>query len=247
MSACYNTHTMPLAVKPYKKEYDYSYTLGVYPTMELLAQRPQAVSKVYLHPKGFENEGAQLIYDVCEKNKILAVEDGTLIERLSGKDNVYAVGVFNKYVCQLSEANHTVLVNPSDTGNLGSIIRSMTAFGCRNLAIISPGVDIFDPRAIRASAGSVFGINFEYFAKFEDYSRRFPNHKKYLFMTDGTESLSKFKVTSPCSLVFGNESSGLPADLKKFGETVKIEQTETTDSLNLAVAVGVALHQVFIH
>ena len=42
-----------------------------------------------------------------------------------------------------------VLVNPSDMGNMGTIIRTMLGFNYVNLAIIRPGVDVFDPRVIR--------------------------------------------------------------------------------------------------
>ena len=57
---------------------------------------------------------------------------------------------------ELDDANHVVLVNPGDMGNMGTIIRTMLGFNYSNLAIIKPGVDVFDPRVIRASMGALF-------------------------------------------------------------------------------------------
>lgn len=48
-------------------------------------------------------------------------------------------------------ARHVVLHNPSDVGNVGTILRSALGFGFRDVAIIRPGVDPFDPRVLRAS------------------------------------------------------------------------------------------------
>ena len=54
-------------------------------------------------------------------------------------------------------------------GNLGTILRSCLGFGMKDIAIIKPGVDIFDPKVVRASMGSIFSLNISYFNSFEDY------------------------------------------------------------------------------
>ena len=71
----------------------------------------------------------------------------------------------------LQEGNHVVLVNPGDMGNMGTIMRTMLGFNYYNLAIIRPGVDVFDPRVLRASMGAMFHLNIEYFDSFEDYGK----------------------------------------------------------------------------
>lgn len=55
---------------------------------------------------------------------------------LSMKENTYVIGVFEKYVTDLSwEESHIVLVNPGDSGNLGTILRTGLGFGFRDYAI----------------------------------------------------------------------------------------------------------------
>lgn len=91
--------------------------------------------------------------------------------------------------------------------------------------------------------GSVFTTNFQYFETIAEYLKHFPRHKKYAFMTDGQSGLETIShAHKPFALIFGNEATGLPADMKRIGETVRIKQSELVDSLNLGVSVSIALH-----
>jgi len=56
------------------------------------------------------------------------------------------------------EENHIVLVEPRNMGNVGTIIRTMLGFGYRNLVMIGPAVDIFDPMVIRSTMGALFKL-----------------------------------------------------------------------------------------
>lgn len=230
-------------IKPYIKKYGHSYSFGVYPTLELLKYRRAEVIKVLLHTKGKQNDGVKKIIQDCQRNHIKFEYADGVINKLSNSENTYAVGVFQKYKNGIEVgANHLVLVNPEDMGNLGTIIRTAIGFGVKNLAIIKPGVDCFDPKVVRSSMGSLFQINIEYFDYFEDYKKVHKN-KPYLFMIDGDKELSGVKFQKPFSLVFGSESAGLDESMRKFEETVFIKQSKGVDSLNLSISVGVALYE----
>ena len=151
-------------MKRYNKKNDYSYTFGAFPTYELLENRPENVEKILIH-----STASKEIYDkiklLCDKNDIPLVINDKLLEKLREKDSCIVVGVFHKFQCEMEKGeNHVVLVNPSDTGNMGTIIRTCIGFGIRNLAIIEPAVDIFNPKVIRASMGSLFHLNYKYFS-----------------------------------------------------------------------------------
>lgn len=228
----------------YKKSLPISYSLGVFPTLELLENKSEAVEQILLSSKSGSNEGVYKILALCKKKNIHFEYSDKSITRLGGNGSIYAVGVFKKYQNQLDQsANHLVLVNPQDTGNLGSIIRTALAFNVVNLSIISPAVDIFDPKTVRAAMGANFKINFAYFSSFEEYADKF-TRPFFLFMTNGEQELSKVDFSSPCSFVFGSESAGLSKELTHYGKTVYINQSNQVDSLNLAVAVGVSLYQI---
>ncbi len=232
-----------MQIKSYKKEFDYSYTLGVFPTIELLESRGKNVQKVFLSSKGEKNTGVHKIMDICDKNGIEYEINDKLINRLSKKGNVYAAGVFQKYEDRLKDGNHLVLVNPGDMGNLGTIIRTAMGYNISNIAIISPGVDKFDPRVARGSMGAIFRANIEYFESFDEYMGRFPNNSRYAFMLRAEEYLDEIEgVKSPYSLIFGNESSGLDEDyFSENSKGIKIRQSEKVDSFNLAISIGIAL------
>jgi TrmH family RNA methyltransferase len=232
-----------MRLKKYTRDDSHAYTFGVFPTLELLEHQPQQAREVLLHTSGERNQGVPRIRALCQRHHISLNVDDKRVERLSPKDNTYAIGVFEKYQPRLApQNNHVVLVNPADMGNLGTILRAMLGFGFRDLALIKPAADIFDPRVIRASMGALFQVNFVYYDSFEAYRAAFQHHL-YPFMISGGVPLPEAKFEPPFALVFGNESSGLPDDFREIGTSVSIPQRAAIDSLNLSVAVGIALYQ----
>ena len=144
----------------------------------------------------------------------------------------------------LSNSNHIVLVNPSNMGNLGTIIRSAVGFNIHDLVIIRPGVDSFDPKVIRSSMGAIFNINIKYFDSFDDYFKLFNDRNFYPFMLKAKDSLQEIKKEDKkYSLIFGNEGAGLPDEFLKVGTPVIIRHTKDIDSLNLDNAVAIALYE----
>lgn len=233
-------------LKAYKKNYEYSYTFGMFPTVELIKAKPSSVIKVLVSSDFKADTSSMDIFELCDNNKILVEINDKQFNRIGAKENCYVIGVFRKYDCVINENRpHVVLVNPSNMGNMGTIIRTLTGFGLNDLAIISPGVDIFDPKTIRASMGALFRINFKYYDNFNDYMRAFMNHKIYTFMLDGEASLKDIQHNPKelFTLVFGNEATGLDAEFLKLGTSVVIKHSNTIDSLNLTIAAGIALYQ----
>ncbi len=238
---------MDVALKTYKKEFDYSYSFGVFPTLELLHAHPESVLKVLLNEAGRKNRGVARIEELCKRHHIRVETNDRAVERLAPKENAYAVGVFKKYTGKLNaEANHIVLVNPGDMGNLGTIIRTALGFGLTNIALVRPAADIFDPKVVRASMGALFNITFQYFDSFAQYRDTF-RHNLYPFMTNGTTILAEAQFNPPFALIFGNESTGLPDDFLSVGTGVTIPHTHKIDSLNLTIAVGIALYEATKH
>ncbi|MEN6370101.1 MAG: TrmH family RNA methyltransferase [Thermotogota bacterium] len=227
----------------YRKESDVSYAEGVFATLELLTARPGDVERVLVSSRGGANEGVAKIHAACAARRIPIETDDRTIERLTPRDSHFAIGVFRKYVMELDPAaDHVVLVAPADMGNLGTIARAMVGFGFNDLALVRPAADAFDPKAVRASMGALFRISFEYVDSFDAYADRFAR-STYSLMTDGRVPIERVRFDSPCSLVFGNESSGLPETFHELGTSVAIPQTDGVDSLSLPTAVAIALYE----
>jgi len=235
---------MNFSPKKYKKSFDYSYTIGVYATIELLLHQPSQVVKIYIHRKGDKNKGVLKIQSLCKINNIEIELADCLIVKLSESENCYAIGFFKKYSQPISKHdNHVVLVSPSDMGNVGTIIRTMLGYDHLDLAIIKPSVDIFDPKVVRASQGALFQIRHQYFDSFSQY-KNFFSRNYYPFMLEG-KIMDEFNFQKPYSLIFGNEGAGLSHEYLKIGTPVKITQSDKIDSLNLSIAVGIALYENF--
>lgn len=236
---------MEQAIKPYKKDFDYSYTLGVFLTIELLLHKPDKVLTIILSAFGEKNSGIIKIQELADALNIPVVFNDNIISRLSPKENCYAIGLFSKYEADLEKGkNHVALVNPMDSGNLGTILRTGLGFGITNIAIIRPAVDIFDPKTIRASMGALFGVNFSYFDDFQAYQKLHTVQELYPFMLHAKRRLQDMDpyIKEPFSLIFGNESSGLPSEFEKVGTSVVIPHSPSIDSLNLSMAVGIACY-----
>lgn len=240
-----------MKIKPYKKEGKDSYSIGVFATLELLKYQKQHVTHILLHTKGEKNDGVQKIKELCTEQNIPFSYDDRTIESLSRNENTYAIGVFQKYASRIvSQENHLVLVNPSDTGNVGTIIRTACGFEIRNLVLVKPAIDIFDPKVIRASQGAVFQMNFLYVDSFEAYvkvdsgqARMTRNY--YSFMLDGKVSLEDVRFETPYALLFGNEGAGLDLSYEDVGTSIKIPQSDAIDSLNLAISAGIGLYKAY--
>ncbi len=232
-----------MQLKRYKKDFSHSYSFGTFPTLELLTHRPDKVVRVVVHSKGEISEGVAQIRTQCEALNIPFEVNDKLVSKLAHKGNVYVFAVFEKYETELQqEANHLLLVNPSDMGNLGTIVRTMLGFGVRDLALLRPAADLFNPHVVRASMGAVFALNAHYFDDLEAYQNT-SQRQLYPFMLDADSSLQEVNFESPFTLVFGPEGAGLPKTYREVGRSVTIPQSELIESLNLAVAVGIALYE----
>lgn len=237
-----NGQTTDQQIKPYKKDADYSYTLGAFPTYELINTRPEQVIKVIMHSSFTDMDG---LSGLCRKHGIPVMINDKLIMKLSDKENCYAAGIFAKYDCMLHEnLPHIVLVNPGNMGNLGTILRTAVGFGIYDVAVILPAADIYNPKTIRASMGAFFRLRFHLYNSFSDYYREFSEHEVYTFMLDGERILSLKDCPRPrlFSLVFGNEATGLDASFRDIGTSIIIPQTADVDSLNLTIAVGIGAY-----
>lgn len=232
-------------LEAYSHQLDYSYAPGIFPSHALLNARPELARRLLVRSDAAESEGVRALMEKCAALNVRTETADRALERISRKENCYAALVFDKFSCELSQTgNHIVLVNPSDMGNLGTILRACLGFSLPDLAIIRPAADVFDPRVVRASMGALFSMRVGLFDSFEAYRAAYPDHALFPFMLDGSLPLPQAcrAAKAPWSLVFGNEATGLPPRFAQLGQPVRIPQSDAIDSLNLAIAVSVAAY-----
>jgi len=131
-------------------------------------------------------------------------------------------------------------------GNLGTIIRTVSAVGAAGLVLIGPAADPYDPAAVKASMGALFTVPVAS-ASVAEFLAWVAASSVRLAATSGRASQSYWEadLRPPIALLFGSEGAGLPADLLEAADLrVAIPMTGTAESLNLAVAAGVLLYEV---
>ncbi|BCJ95097.1 rRNA methyltransferase [Anaerocolumna cellulosilytica] len=226
-------------LKAYKKGFEYSYSLGAFPTYELIKSRPEKVIAVYTHSSYTDMES---ITKLCNENDIPMRRDDKLFHKISDKENCFVIGVFEKYESILAkDKSHIVLVNPSNMGNLGTIMRTALGLGIEDIALITPCADIYNPKTVRASMGALFKLRFHHFDNFSDYRHEYHKQDVFTFMLNGENTLEiqNCPKSELFSLVFGNEATGLDDSFLKEGTSICIPQSPEVDSLNITIAVGI--------
>lgn len=232
------------ALEAYRRDLDYSYAPGVFPSLEALVKHPEMVRRVLISSKGSESDGVQKMISLAQKHHIRVETADKALSRISGKENCFAAAVFEKQPVVLSSANHVVLHHISDAGNLGTILRAALGFGFHDIAIIRPATDVYDPKVVRASMGALFSLRVREYDDFDAYRKEFPDHAVYPFMLDGSMLMDEAVADkkSPCALIFGNEGAGLPAEFSQLGQPVRIPHSNDIDSLNLSVAAAIGMY-----
>lgn len=229
-------------LKRYQKKFEYSYSFGTYPTIDLIKFQRENILKVLVKSKHDGSEGVLEVLRLCEEYKIPVEVQDNAIERIAVKENTYVVGVFNKYECKLEkDTNHLVLVEPRNMGNLGTIIRTMLGFGYYDLGIVKPASDIFDPMVVRSTMGALFQMRFEYFNDIGEYMKLYEGRNIYTFMLDGAKKVTEVEFKEPFTMIQGNESKGLSSEYKGFGQSIYIPHSDSIDSLNLSVASAIGM------
>ena len=132
------------------------------------------------------------------------------------------------------------LDNVSEPGNLGTIFRTALGLGVDGI-ITSPGCcELFNPKAIRASMGAVFTLPSEE----HDYEWLFEQPGKIMVTSLGnSQPINSLKtIPQPSILVIGSEAHGIdPQIIDRADFRLKIPMTDAMESLNAAVAAGIAI------
>ena len=231
----------------YKRSSSVSYAFGATIVYELFKTQPELITRVFLRPETKLGDDLQHIISLLKDHHIEIIESTKVFNILGAKENCLLIAEFQKPHATIdsSEAPHIVLVNPSDAGNLGTIMRTAAAFGYQNIALIEPCVDPYDPKTIRASMGAVFHLNIQTYPSFTDYATN--QRQFYAFMlNDKATPLPELSLPQAnYGLVFGNEAAGLPKDFCESNKNITpvyIPQSSNVDSLNLSAAASIALY-----
>jgi TrmH family RNA methyltransferase len=133
-----------------------------------------------------------------------------------------------------------------DPGNAGTVVRSADAAGADAVVFSASSVDPYNPKTVRASAGSLFHVPLvrEVDTAVAAAALREQGCRVYAMAADGENDLYHLDLTEPTAFVFGNEAWGLPPETAAIADaTVRVPIPGRAESLNLAAAATVCLFE----
>jgi RNA methyltransferase, TrmH family len=138
-----------------------------------------------------------------------------------------------------------VLAAIQDPGNLGTILRSAEAFGADGVVCLPGTVNVWNPKAVRASAGSVFRMPVLEMNETHAVSQLRQAGVRILTTTvQAAQPADLVDLAEPVALLIGNEGNGVPAELAANADgTITIPCSGPVESLNAAVAASVLLYE----
>ena len=139
-----------------------------------------------------------------------------------------------------------VLHEVRDPGNAGTILRSADAAGAAGVVFAGSSVDVYNPKAVRASAGSIFHVPIVRDIGTEDAltSLRAKGFAVIAMDMHGDEDLFEAELPRSSVFVFGNEAHGLPSEILEAADhRVRVPHAGRAESLNLAAAATVCLFE----
>lgn len=157
----------------------------------------------------------------------------------------------------LKNANRTPLLilleTIQDPGNLGTIVRAAEAAGATGILMNRECVDIYSPKVVRSTMGSLFRVPFLIVEDLTEACRRLkqengqggdPGLKLYAAHLKGAKEYTLADYRIPCALMIGNEGKGLTDALTEQADAaIKIPMSGSVESLNAAMAAAIILFE----
>ena len=137
-----------------------------------------------------------------------------------------------------------VLDGLQDPGNAGAILRTAEAFGATGVMVLKGSVSPWNPKAVRASAGSVFRLPVVYGLDpaLARASLRQRSIHVYTSTAHGGNAPHQADLTQRCALVVGSEGRGVSEDFRDGAQALQI-RTAGVESLSVSAAAAVLLYE----
>lgn len=216
-------------------------------------------------------EGDRLISEIDENWKIeYVVVSKSYVGNIEKYDKVYIVSddMFSKIsdtvnpqgimaVCYIKDFDvveidsnenpfYIILENVMDPGNMGTIIRTADASGADGVFLSKGCVDIYNPKVIRATMGSIFHLPIYRNINVIDLVKDF-NNKDITTLAahlKGNTTPYKINMKKGCAIIIGNEANGLSDELSNTANClVKIPMPGKAESMNAGIAAGILIYE----
>ncbi|WP_270666139.1 23S rRNA (guanosine(2251)-2'-O)-methyltransferase RlmB [Faecalimonas umbilicata] len=149
-------------------------------------------------------------------------------------------------ILEAEDAHLLVLDNLQDPGNLGTILRTAEGAGVTGIIISKESVDIYNPKVIRSTMGSIYRVPFVYVEDLKEAIAKVKAHGIFTYAAhlDGKNSYDKEDYTKKTAFLIGNEGNGLRKEIADLADTwIRIPMQGQVESLNAAIATSVLMFE----
>lgn len=206
------------------------------------------------------DNGKNLIDYVNEGNSTTVVSDAVFktVSKTINPQGVVAVVAMPEYEILNEEFlaqtyNKTgkikllILEDTADPGNLGTIMRTAEAAGVTGVIMGRGTVDIFNPKAVRSTMGSIFRLPFIYVEDVRETIRELKKYgiSFYAAHLKGKQSYKDVKYSDKAGILIGNEARGLSPETAELADIyIIIPMQGKVESLNAAVAAALMMYEI---
>ena len=184
------------------------------------------------------------IYDF-DVEKLLVSDK--VLQSISELNNTNVIGVCRKVSTGLDLTKNIVILDGvQDPGNLGTIIRSCTAFNIDNLVLSLDTVDLYNSKVIRSTQGMIFNMNIIR----DDICNTINMLKENGYKIYGTNvvngiDIKDVKKDEKYAIIMGNEGNGISPEVSSLvDKNIYIKMNEKCESLNVAVSASIILYEL---
>lgn len=224
---------------------------GVTNISAVIAAKPKLIKRIYYTAAGmarinaaWDGEWLEVSDQVMKAMTDTVTPQGLLAIVEKSEDSL-------KDLAKIAQPKLAYLWEIQDPGNAGTVIRAADAFGFDGVIFSENSVDIFSPKVIRATAGSLWQIKLVTEISLEqlDEFARQQNLRCFTTMASAEIELSAIskELKGKGSIwIFGNEARGIPKNVPSViqATSVSIPMSGAAESLNLATAASVVMYAV---
>ena len=166
------------------------------------------------------------------------------ISSMESSSNI--IGIVKKYEPKTYGKRILILDNIQDPGNLGTIIRSASAFNIDTIILGNTCVDLYNDKTIRATEGMLFNIDIMRFDLIDFIPELINNNYKIMGtnVINGTP-LNKVVFNDKFAIVIGSEGQGINQNIKELiTDNIYIPMNKKCESLNAGVAASIIMYEM---
>ena len=214
----------------------------------------ERLEQVFISESFLEREDSRHILKKAEQKEIFCVKDSVFEGMCDTRTPQGILALVRRQdrsldeILALSARPFFMMVeNLQDPGNLGTILRTGEGAGITALILSRGTVDIYSPKVIRSTMGSLFRVPFLYVEDMAETVSMFRQKgiQVYGAHLEGSVAYDEPDYTGPSAILIGNEGNGLTErTAQACSRKVRIPMEGAVESLNAAMSAGILMYEV---